>query len=107
MNAKVFTVFLGRRGYYLNREYKNEPSFGRSTISQMVNSSISEKKFKEYVRSMNVTHILIRTDLVDRYLKDNFSKQEIKRFLDLINKYLKRVYEHHGYAVWKIQEVNR
>lgn len=84
MNAKVFTVFLGRRGYYLNREYKNEPSFGQNTISRMVNSSISEKKFKEYVRSMNVTHILMRSDLADNYLKNNFSIEEIKRFINLI-----------------------
>jgi len=103
MNAKVFTMFLGRRGYYLNREYKNEPSFGMNTISRMVNSSISEKKFKEYVRSMNVTHILMRTDLVDNFLLNNFSEEQVKRFMHLFKKYLKRVYEHHDYAVWEIQ----
>ena len=30
-NAKIFTMFLGRRGYYLDRDYKNESSFGMST----------------------------------------------------------------------------
>ena len=48
MNAKVFTVFLGRRGYYLNREYKNEPSFGMNTLNNLVKSSVSKK---------NLTHI--------------------------------------------------
>ena len=101
-NAKVFTIFLGRRGYYLNRDYKNEPSFGMNTIGQMVKSSDDEKKFLEYIRSMNVTHILMRTELVDKYLKDNFSQKEIKRFLTLINKRWKKLYDKNGYAVWDI-----
>jgi hypothetical protein len=102
MNAKVFTVFLGRRGYYLDREYKNEPSFGRDTISQMVNSSISEEKFQKYVRSMNVTHILMRTDLADNYLKDNFSIEEIERFMNLVKKHWKLIYESNDYTIWKL-----
>lgn len=106
-DAKVFTIFLGRRGYYLDKDYRNERSFGRNTISRMVNSSTHEKKFTKYVRSMNVTHILMRTELVDNYLKDNFSQEEIKRFLNLAKKCWKLVYETNGYNVWDIQTKRR
>jgi len=102
-DAVVFTMFLGSRGYYLNRKYKNESSFGMSTIKHLVNSSVDEEKFVEYIRSMNVTHILMRTDLVDNYLQDNFSKKEVKRILQLVSKYWKKVYENNGYAVWDIR----
>ena len=102
-DARVFTMFLGRRGYYLDRTYKNEPSFGMSTISHMVNSSTDEEIFKEYVTSLKVTHILMRTDLVNKFLQDNFSKKEIKRFMNLLKKHWKMIYEHRGYAVWEIQ----
>jgi len=101
-NAKVFTMFLGRRGYYLERDYKNETSFGMSTIRHMVNSSYDKEKFVEYIRSMNVTHILMRTDLVNKYLQDNFSKKEVKRILKLISKYCKKIYEKNGYSIWDI-----
>jgi hypothetical protein len=101
-DAKVFTMFLGRRGYYFNRDYKNESSFGTSTISNMVNCSADEEKFIKYIRSMNVTHILMRTDLVDKYLQDNFSRKEVKRILKLESKCWKKVYENKGYAVWDI-----
>jgi hypothetical protein len=101
-DAKLFTMFLGRRGYYLDRTYKNEPSFGMNTIRQMINSLTHEEKFIEYVRSMQVTHILMRTELVDKYLKDNFSAEEIKRFLSLENKYWRKVYDNNGYVVWDI-----
>jgi hypothetical protein len=105
-DAGVFTMFLGRRGYYLDRAYKNEPSFGMNTITQMVNRSTHEEKFIEYVRSMQITHILMRTDLVDRYLKDNFSTEEIKRFLSLENKYWRKVYENNGYVVWDVHSTS-
>jgi len=103
MNAKIFTIFLGRRGYYLDRAYKNESSFGMSTIRHLVNSSIDEEKFVKYIRSMNVTHILMRTDLVNKYLKDNFSRDNINRFLSLEKKYWKKVYENNNYTIWDIR----
>ena len=102
-DAKLFTMFLGRRGYYMERIYKNEASFGRNTINQMINSSVTEDSFKEFIRSMQVTHILMRTDLVDNYLKINFSQKQIKRLMNLKRKYWYRVYENNGYTVWDIQ----
>jgi len=103
MDAIIFTMFLGRRGYYLDRAYKNESSFGMSTISHMVNSSDDEEKFLEYIWSMNVTHILMRSDMVNKYLQNNFSTKEVNRLLRLVEKYWKKVYENNGYSVWDIQ----
>jgi hypothetical protein len=102
-DAKVFSMFLGRRGYYLERSYKNEPSFGMNTINRMVKSAASEERFLKYVRSMDVTHILMRTDLVDSYLMDNFSLKKKEHFMILVNKYWKQIYEYNNYAVWDIQ----
>ena len=96
-------MFLGRRGYYLDKAYKNEPSFGRSALKHMVDNAVSEEKFKKFMKSMGVTHILMRTDLVDKYLRDNFTLEEIGRFMNLAEKCWKTVYEHNGYAVWDIQ----
>lgn len=103
-DAVIYELFLGRRGYYLDRSYKNEPSFGMDTIRKMVNRSTGEEEFREYIRSMGVTHILMRTGLVDNYLKNNFSKEEIKRFMSLAKKTWKLIYEYNQHAVWDIQD---
>ncbi|MGD9082832.1 MAG: phospholipid carrier-dependent glycosyltransferase [Desulfobacterales bacterium] len=103
IDVKVFTLFLGRRGYYLHRNYKNESSFGMNTIRHMISNSTSEKKFYEYINSLDVTHILMRTELVDNYLKNNFSQEEIKRFINLTRKSWKMIYDYRGYAVWEIR----
>lgn len=99
----IFTMFLGRRGYYLDRTYRNERSFGTDTLNQMIKSSASEEKFKEFIKSMDVTHILMRTDLVDNYLQNNFTQEEIKRYMFLVKKYWKLNNEYRGYAVWEIK----
>jgi hypothetical protein len=101
-DAIVFTMFLGRRGYYFDRAYKNEVSFGMATLKQMIINADDEKNFLKYVRSMEVTHILMRTDLVNRYLRDNFSKDNINHFLRLKKKFWKKLYENNGYEVWDI-----
>ena len=51
---------------------------------------------------MGVTHILMRTDIVDKYLRDNFSPEKIKRLLVLENKCWKKIYENNGYSIWNI-----
>jgi len=99
----IFTMFLGRRGYYLDKAYKNDRSFGRSALKHMVSSSVGEEIFKKYLKSMGVTHILMRTDLVDKYLQDNFTLEEIGRFMKLAKKCWKPVYDQNGYVVWDIR----
>ena len=102
-DAVIFTMFLGRRGYYLDKNYKNEPSFGMKTLKLMIRSSSSKERFVKYIQSLNVTHIMMRTKLVDNYLKDNFSSDKIRRFMRLEKKFWKPVYVHNGYAVWDIR----
>lgn len=101
-DAKIFTMFLGRRGYYLERDYKNDPSFGMSALSGMIKKSKTAEGFTEYTRSLGVTHIFMRSFLVDKYLYDNFSQKEIVRLMTLMRKLWKPVYDYNGYAVWDI-----
>jgi hypothetical protein len=69
----------------------------------MVKSSEDEEKYLEYIRSMSVTHILMRTDLFDKFLRDNFSKEDITRLMNHVKKYWKKIYEDNRYSVWDIQ----
>lgn len=102
-DVNVFLMFLGRRGYYLDKPYKNEYSFGMNTLNSLVKNSGSEEDFQKFLRAMEVTHFLIRMDLFHRYLKDNFSEKEIAQFVNLVNTYWKLLYENNGYAVWEIR----
>ncbi len=105
-DVRVFLMFLGRRGYYLNKSYYHERSFGINTINNMVKASADKQDFRAYLQSLDCTHILMRTELVNKYLHDNFPEKTIFRFLDLVKEYWKPVYESNGYAVMEITQAS-
>ncbi|MDL1966947.1 MAG: phospholipid carrier-dependent glycosyltransferase [Deltaproteobacteria bacterium] len=100
-NVRIFLMFLGRRGYYIDRPYYHEISFGMNTINNMVKASADKQDFRAYLQSLDCTHILMRTNLVNKYLHDNFPEKTIIRFLDIMKEYWTPVYESKGYAVWE------
>ena len=104
MDAQIFTIFLGQRGYYLDRAYQNESSFGMNTLQNLIDSSSDENKFKEYLRSMGITHILMRNDLFEKFLRDNYSKEKIEHFLKLFYKNWLKLYENKAHSVWVIYD---
>ncbi len=100
-DARLFTFFLGRRGYYLDRAYRNEPSFGRARLKAMVDSAGDEEAFQQAVDAMEATHLLVREDLWNLYLKDNFTESQISRFAGRFAKSFVPVYEKGGYLVYE------
>ncbi len=103
----VYQFFIGRRGYYLERSYKNEPSFGMQTLRRLVGSSVGSDAFCKSVVNIGATHVLMRSELVANYLQNNFSKTEVARFMTQVKKHWKLIYESKGHAVWDIQSCNR
>jgi hypothetical protein len=99
-DVRIFLMFLGRRGYYLNRPYYHEKSFGMNTINNMVKASQDKQDFRAYLQSLDCTHILMRTELVNKYLHDNFPEKTIIRFLNLVKECWNPIYELNGYIVY-------
>lgn len=101
-DAVVFTILFGRRGYYFEREYKNDPQFGVGKLGELVKNSSDEVQFDKTVNSIGATHILIRQDLADQYLGNNFSEIEAKRYLKMVQRKWKLLYNQNGFSVWEV-----
>ncbi|MEA3415141.1 MAG: hypothetical protein U9R02_03140 [Thermodesulfobacteriota bacterium] len=105
-DVRIFLMFTGRRGYYLDKPYYHERSFGMNTINGMVKASVDKQNFQAYLQSLDCTHILMRIDLFNKYLSDNFPEKTIIRFLDIMKEYWKPVYESNGYMIMEITQVS-
>lgn len=103
-DSNIFFMFIGRQGYYLDRLYNYDSFFGMKTLHSMVKASKDRRDFQEYLYSMKSTHILMRTDLFNKYLRDNFSDETIGRFLNIAKDYWKPVYASNGYAVMEVRK---
>ncbi len=101
-DTRIFLMFLGGRGYYLDRSYYYEKSFGMNTINGMVKASVDKQNFQVYLQSLDCTYVLMRIDLFNKYLNDNFPEKTIIHFLNLVKEYWNPIYESNGYAVYKL-----
>ncbi|HEU18438.1 MAG TPA: phospholipid carrier-dependent glycosyltransferase [Deltaproteobacteria bacterium] len=101
-NAKIFLMFLGGRGYYLDRPYRMDPSYGMSTLNRMVNATQDIKKFQNYLRSLQSTHFLVRNDMFMKYLNDNFSAEDQEQFFKLLRQCWKPVFVTPQYSVYEL-----
>ncbi|MBU4344307.1 MAG: hypothetical protein KKC73_02665 [Proteobacteria bacterium] len=99
-DARISLILLGGRGYYMDRPYHIA---GMNALKRMVKASKDGLSFQTCLQLLHCTHILMRTDLVNKYLQDNFSREEIEHFINLAKKYWKLVYESNGYAVMEVR----
>lgn len=106
LDAKIRLIFLAGRGYYLDRIYEDDPSFGMNFIRDLVANSHDNKAFQNHIRSFNYTHLLIRKDLFVKYLHDNYSQEKINNFLQQMRKATEMIYEDNNYEVYKIISQN-
>ncbi len=104
-DAKVFLVFLGRRGYYLDKAYVHESGYGMKTLRRLVRASKSEEAFVSHMRSLQCTHMLIRMDLFNKFLQDNYQDEERARFSALTQRLWRPVFEANGYAVLDVGDL--
>jgi len=101
-DACVRFIFMGRRGYYLDRPYIHDRNFGMSVIDEMVKASVDGSSLKGYFKRQNYSHLMIRMDLFEQYLMNNFSELQISKFARSFNNDTFLLYKANGYAVYKI-----
>lgn len=101
-NSRIRMILLAGRGYHLNRIYMEDRSMGMEMIHGMINHSHDEKIFRKYLASFNCTHLLVRDDLFQQFLRDNFTPEKVEQLKKQMNTALRMVYKEHKYAVFSV-----
>lgn len=101
-NSRIRLLFLGRRGYYLDRIYEADWNMGMNFIRGFVNISSDPDTFQKRLNSLGHTHWLIRKDLFYKFLADNYSPDVINIFFQRTSECLELIYDKNGYAVYRI-----
>ena len=101
-DAVVYLLFLGGRGYYLERDYLYHVSLENHMVKAMVRSSTDIPSLTRFLRSLGSTHLLIRDEMLQRTLEDNFPPETVLDFLEKLAHCLIKVYESDGHSVYRI-----
>ncbi len=104
-NARIRLILLAGRGYYLERIYEEDTSSGIDIIRGLVNASGDDKSFQRYLDSLACTHLLIRYELFQQFLKDNYSQKAIDKLSQQLGKTEEIVYDANGYKVFALRVV--
>ena len=85
-DSKVMLLFMGRRGYYLDREYFHKSIGGLREFDQVVQAILDGKSSVDKLRSFGATHVLLKTDILLEHMAHEYEKsiegQVIARFLE-------------------------
>ena len=102
-NSKIRLMLLAGRGYYLNRSYEDNASFGMDVIGNFLSFSNDGEAFQKYLRSLNCTHLLMRYDLFQQFLRDHYSSEEINQLSTRFTQTLMMTYRDDYYAVFQLK----
>ncbi len=101
-DAKIRLLFLARRGYYLDRIYEDDSTYGMNVMRGLAENAGEEKSFRKYLDALGCTHLLMRLDLTNQFLRDNYSPETIDRLLRLLDRETEMLFRADGYAVYRL-----
>ncbi len=102
-NAKMLFIHMGKRGYYCDREYVLDMSLNKSMLHQLVRKSNRPEDILQGFISEGLTHLLIRYDIFDRWVKSTFAEKEQELLKAFFNRHVKLLYFKSGYGVSRLE----
>jgi len=100
---KILFIFMGKRGYYCDREYVFDTTLNRSMLQQFVRTSNKPKDILQGLKGNGITHMLIRYDIFDRWVKDNFTIKEQELLGEFFKRHVKFLCFKWGYGISRLE----
>jgi hypothetical protein len=100
--AKIYLLFLGRRAYYCERDYFHDAGELPAFLIGAIQKAKDPQDIGNILNSKNITHLLIREDLLTRFLIENLTPARGRMWNDFATTRLKLAFRERGYAVYEI-----
>jgi hypothetical protein len=99
-DAIISMVFLGDRGYYLEREY----IYGEDLIFRLVRKAAGPEDILSGLRASGITHLFIHENIFLKWLDFNFGKTEKERFIEFVRSDTIGVFSRNGFSVLSLRD---
>jgi 4-amino-4-deoxy-L-arabinose transferase-like glycosyltransferase len=101
--AKIYLLFLGRRAYYCERDYFHDAGELPAFLIGAIQKAKDPEDIGRVLRSRNLTHLMLREDLLIRFLTDNLTPAQGHLWNDFATTRLRLAFRERGYAVYEIR----
>lgn len=97
-DARILSIFLGNRGYYSDRAMV----FDESHFRDALRVGTGPVDMAAELKRQGLTHLLIRHDLFNQWVIDNFNPTQIRRLQSFFNRHLIRLVTANGYGLYRL-----
>ena len=102
-DARILFFFMGRRGYYCDRDFLFDSHDGRgSLLLDILGSAASPESAAEILRSRGITHFLIRASIFRRWIDESLEPENRMRLEAFLREKASAVFFRDGYAVLEL-----
>jgi hypothetical protein len=100
--AKIYLLFIGRRGYYCERDYFHDGGELPGFLLAAVRAAKHPADIHRQLTKKGLTHLLVREELLVRFLRDNLSPAELSIWDGFVSGHLQDRFRSNGYSVVQI-----
>jgi dolichyl-phosphate-mannose-protein mannosyltransferase len=100
--ARIYLLFMGRRAYYCERDYYHDGGDNAVLLVGLIGDARESADIEFGLRKRGLTHLMVRTDLLLSYLKNNLTTENSGMWNGFVRAHLRTVYQDESYAVLEI-----
>jgi hypothetical protein len=101
-SAKIYLLFVGRRAYYCEREYFHDSGDLPGMLVGAIRAAKNTEQIAQSLKQMNITHLMMREDLLTAFLSNNLTADQAKLWNELAMTRLKPMFRERGYSVYQL-----
>jgi hypothetical protein len=101
-DAKIYLLFAGRRGYYCERNYFHDGGDLPGFLLGAIRTAQNAEQIEESLRQYQITHLMVREDLLARFLSNNLTPEQGRLWNEFASRALKLGFRERGYAVYQL-----
>ncbi|MDB9822153.1 glycosyltransferase family 39 protein [Deltaproteobacteria bacterium] len=98
-DAKLLFIFLGKRGYYCDREYV----FNMEMLKNLIDESMRPEEIIRVLSDRSITHLLVNYSLFERWMSDNFFGEKQKLTQQFFREHLKLLFYINGFGLLELK----
>jgi hypothetical protein len=102
--AKIYLLFMGRRGYYCEREYFHDGGELPGFLLRAIQSAKEPADVARRLKTLRLTHLLVRDELLIRFLRDNLKPAQQRLWDAFTANHLKTLFRERGYSVLQLHD---
>ena len=100
--TKIYLLFVGRRGYYCEREYFHDGGELPGFLLGAIRSAKQPADVARQLKARHLTHLLVRDELLIRFLRDNLDPAQQRLWANFTANHLKSLFRDRGYSVLQL-----